>query len=1065
MKTYNLWSEHEDLSRLPFAAVDSRNNIATELLKKISTPKSCFRIMGLSGLGKTRTAFQIFKENKAIRNLVVYVDASHAPTIDALAADWVSLKLRAILVVDNCEFRLHERLVKEIRRADSEISLLSLDYNLDSISPPTTCFKLEQMTDDELLQLLNPIYNDRLPDLDRIVKFAQGFPQMAVLLAEARLADDPNIGELTEDGLASKLLWQHGEAENQEYLKILQACSLFDVFGVEKEAEDQLQYIANVAGINIDTVYECVQKYSDRGLIDRRGRFGQVVPKPLAIRLAGQWWSKSRELKQKQLVDSIPDSMIEGFCDQVEKMDFHSDVKLLTEKLCGPQGPFGQAEVILSVRGSRLFRAFIIVNPEATCKALYRALTDLDNKQIKTIDGETRRNLVWGLERLCYHADLFMEAAWCMLLLASAENEFYSNNATGMFAQLFHLNLSGTAADPRSRFALLQQAMDLHQDEIDMILLEALDKAIDTFGGNRMVGAEHQGTKAPLEEWRPTIWQEIFDYWQEAFDLLLCFLERGDTQKEKVLNNIGHTIRGFVSRGRIDMLDTAINQIVVKNGRYWPAALESIKNTFMYDSKGLNETAKNALSSWLELLNPIEADLSEKLKIIVIHPPWEHHKGEDGHFVDVAAENSKVLATEVAGDMELLFPLIGMLLQGEQRQSNSFGRQLALELHDIKKLLDVSLQQLLVVEPANPNFILGIYQGIFEKSPKVWQECIDMLLADSGLVFYYPDFIRTGDIQESHLDVLLGLIRKGVVSANSANILSYGSVTKSIYPKTIAKFCLSLAELGEKATWPALNVIYMYCHGNNGSIEIIREPLKTLVTAAPLPHDRNETATDVFQWHDMAKKLLRVRDEEFAIALVDQLISACQHGFNHSDIWHYTKPLLLELMRDYSDVVWPIFGESIVKARGTKLYWLQQLLDRENSFSNQVPSVLSVLPVHIVITWCKEHPDLGPNFVANCVNIFETAEDQKKPAELFVALLENFGDDERVKSTLISNMHSRGWSGSLVPYLETEKAALSLLMEHQSVNVRGWVTERISQMDKEIKGESSRDDEKILGIY
>jgi hypothetical protein len=714
LKTYTLWSEHEDLSRMPFCLVGSRENIITTLTNEISKPKSCFRIIGLSGLGKTRTAFHIFDNNESIRNLVVYIDANHAPNIDALVADWVGLGLSVILVVDNCEYRLHERLAKEVRREGSQISLLSLDYNLDSVSSSTICFRLDPMTGDELLQLLSPIYKHQLPDLDRVVSFAQGFPQMAVLLAEARLVDDPRIGELTEDDLANKLLWKHNEDENKGYLKILQACSLFDVFGIEKEVEPQLEYIASIVGIDIDTVYECVQEYSKRGLIDRRGRFGQVVPKPLAIRLAGQWWTKSREQKQRELVDGIPEGMVEGFCNQVEKLDFHTDVKQLTENLCGPQRPFGQAEVLLSVRGSRLFRSFIIVNPEATCTALYRTLINLDSQGLSDIHGATRRNLVWGLERLCYHADLFREAAWCMLLLASAENETYGNNATGMFAQLFRIQLSGTAAEPKSRFSLLKQALDLHQTEVDMVVLEALDQAISTHGGSRFVGAEYQGTKAPLEEWRPKLWQEIFDYWQEAFDLLLCLFERGEAQRGKVLSDIGHSIRSFVSQGRIDMLDVAIKHIVDINGRYWPAALENIKETFDYDSQGMKQEATAALNSWLELLNPDDADLPERLKIIVINPPWEHIKGEDGHYVDVAAENAKALAIEISKDVNSLIPHLNLLLQGAQKQSYQFGRQLALELTDANELLELSLEKLIVAEPANPSFILGLYRGIFD---------------------------------------------------------------------------------------------------------------------------------------------------------------------------------------------------------------------------------------------------------------------------------------------------------------------------------------------------------------
>jgi hypothetical protein len=72
------------------------------------------------------------------------------------------------------------------------------------------------------------------------------------------------------------------------------------------------------------------------------------------------------------------------------------------------------------------------VYPEATCAALYKVLNDRNSQQLSAIDGAIRRNLVWALEKLCFHSEIFPEAAWCMLLLASAENETYGNNATGI---------------------------------------------------------------------------------------------------------------------------------------------------------------------------------------------------------------------------------------------------------------------------------------------------------------------------------------------------------------------------------------------------------------------------------------------------------------------------------------------------------------------------------------------------------------------------------------------------------------------------------------------------------
>jgi hypothetical protein len=52
---------------------------------------------------------------------------------------------------------------------------------------------------------------------------------------------------------------------------------------------------------------------------------------------------------------------------------------------------------------------------------------------------EGRRDVIWALERLAEHAELFLPAAALLLALAEAENERWSNSATGVFAGLFSL--------------------------------------------------------------------------------------------------------------------------------------------------------------------------------------------------------------------------------------------------------------------------------------------------------------------------------------------------------------------------------------------------------------------------------------------------------------------------------------------------------------------------------------------------------------------------------------------------------------------------------------------------
>ncbi|MDK9707652.1 MAG: alpha/beta hydrolase [Desulforhopalus sp.] len=1063
----NDWKRIERNHNFEFVSDEHRDNDLESLIESLGLDKCIVRLSGASGLGKTRLLLEAIERSTLIdESCVLVFDApGYEKDIRESVRSCVESNVHGLAVIENCSVDLHNDLAKEIHKMDNLLKVVTVAYSHDQVDD-SIHIKLSPLSDDAIINVLSPILVGLAhSDVDRVARFAQGYPLMATLIAEQYQKEGRLLGLISNNSVVRKLI-EGDEGVSSEEKEVLSACSLFDVFGTtEGTAREEAKFIAeNVAGSSLKTFDRVLVNFHKRQVINRAGRYARVVPKPLAITLASIWWQETSCDRQKKLIDDLPDTLMQSFCIQAAYLDSQPDVQRFSERLFGGESPFVLAEELLTERGSRLFRAFVEVNPETTSSALYNCLNGLTHNELVEISGDTRRNLVWGLEKLCFRASVFEKSAWCMLLLASAENETWSNNSTGLFAQLFRVHLSGTEAGPTLRFDLLQKALDLKQEIIDMVVLEALGHAIDTYGGTRTIGAEYQGTKAPLEEWRPVLWQDIFDYWQGAFNLLLRIIDRGEIQKEKILAEVGGSIRGFIGYGRVEMLDSAIRNIISVNGRYWPAALDSIKCTIEYDSEGLKQDAIDALNIWLELLKPNENDLAEKLKILVVNPPWEHRQGDD-EFIDVAAQNAKSLAVEVVLELEALMPHLCLILEGDQKQAYAFGYQLSQSLECVKELIEKSFQQLLLIERKNPNFILGIFRGLYDKSPQKWQENIDSILANKELVFLYPDFICTGVVTKSHLDELFKLVRDGNVAPSRANILSYGRVTEGIDAAHMMDFCFSLAELNDGAIWYALHIIYMYCYGNKGSVEILKEQLKKFLASVPLDETQHRTSTDAHQWKDLVQKLLKEHDEQFSIALLNKIIEESKKGIGFSTMSHYVKPILFELMRDYGDILWPIFGDAVVNSERLERYHLQSLLNSIDRFSKENPSVLSVLSVGSVMLWCGQRPDIGPVFVSDCVNIFDMVSDKLEPSALFLELLIQYGDNERVASALGANMGTRSWSGSLVPYLEADKEALLPLLEHDNRNVRSWVKERVSLIDRQILYESKRDEEEKMGRY
>lgn len=1060
------WQKYSKLSKFAFRLDEKRQIIFDALMLEFSQAHSILRLKGLSGLGKTRLTYEaVLASSQDIKNKVLYINvASENPGIASWLKRAIDSGYEGILIVDNCKPELHKDLSNEVGRDDCKILLITLDHSLDSLPESGTKeYKIEQLAQTQIKAMLEPEYGNRIQDLDRVAAFAQGFPQMAVLIADARLSNDPQVGKLRDDELAKKLLGKITETETS----ILKGCSLFDRFGLEGDISEEYKYIAdNIVKVLPSEFYKCVKKFQERGLIDISGRYGQLVPKPLAVRLASEWWIETHKEVQLAFLKDIPSSLVEPFCLQVTMLGFIPEVQDLTKALCGPQGPFGEAEAILSNRGSRLLRSFVEVNPVATSSALYDVLIKLSNKDLANIAGEIRRNLVIALEKLVFHARVFEESAWSLMLLASAENETWSNNATGMFVQLFRVNLSGTEADFELRLHFLKRAIDLNDNKVDKVVIQALGASINTYGGHRTVGAEYQGSGSPLKEWRPKLWQEIFDYWNIAFEMLVNFVERRNENSREAQNIIGHSIRGMISQGRIEMLNNAISRVVKLNGRYWPAALESIKHSLEYDSKGMPEEGVIALNNWLDLLSPDEKNLAESLQILVVSPPWEHREDEDGQYLDIAEQNAEQLAVKLSQNVQQLAEFIPLLLTGEQRQSYSFGRRLALELKDINDFMKLVINEIVQIENPNLSFAQGILSGIHTNSTADWNYYLEEFSSQKELVKYYPAMLCTGRMQHSHLSKLLELIRHGELRSDSATIFGYGRATEHLGSNEISEFCLKLAEIDSIGAWTALGIMFMYCFGNTQKFEENRASLKTLVIKVPLNNKASRGHSDMYHWDGITKKLLATEGLPFCEHICRQIISAANDNFDHGDIWHYIKPLLIEMMKSYGKDIWPIFGSAIIAANSTQKYWLQQLLEREDSFSNVQQSVFSILPLDVVIQWCKENLEVAPYFVARAINVFEQDSDGlKRPTALFVSLLENFGELAEFGSELSANLGSKGWTGSLVPYLQSDKSALEPLLQHADKNVRSWVRNYIDYLDKYIAHESMREEEGRLGNY
>lgn len=1064
------WLKYDERKHELSYEEDEPRKIAFSALSEAIDSDACFiRLTGLSGLGKSRLLIEYKNRNNIKDNdFIVFSGSENIHRVQESIKTAAENGAIGFIIIDNCSVELHNYATNAIEVNNSPLKLITTYFYHEENKKLTNSIriKLEKLGAEQITNIIE----SRLPDLDpsskkQLEKFIEGFPLLAQMTIKELQQEGRVTTKFDESNLVEKLINGDGSLSDQAR-ELLKVFSLFDYFRFQKGSRDDInedaEFLKRIAGTDQITFENTIMTFNHKELINCTGSLARVVPKPLALNLALEWWNTSAFDRQSEIVSSLPAMLLESFCDQIRYLDSSINVQSFVENFCAANRPFGQAELLLSKQGSRLFRALVEVNPAVTNNQLYRVIFQLTDKEILDIKGDVRRNFVWALEMLAFHKSCFDKSAWVLFKLAQFENENYNNNSLGQFAQLFRWQLSGTEADFDQRLEILNKALSLDLESADVVIINAIKTAMDTHGGTRTIRAEFQGTKPELKEWNPKKYQEIYDYWQSLLEILLVIIKRGNLT-EQVKDAFGNEIRGLIRYNLSDKLDYFIKEVIKLTGKYWPAAAQSISHALNYDIKGMNQEQIDILMSWEKLLTPDENSIEELLKLVVFNPSREHKKDDNGHYIDLAAEDAKGLAKVLANRLTDLYKHFELLMTfPEQKQSWIFAKHLVLEADYTEELLNVTLEYLRNHKTISTQFISGLLSGLYIKEPAKWKEIIELLGSDEKLIKYYPDAICTGRFDITHLDVFIRLIAEDKLPSYSAATLVYGRATEHLTEKQISNFCISLSKIDATANWVALDNMNMYIFGREDvDFTQLRLTLVHLVLNVSFKKEDKSRYSDSYHWLNSVERLLKSENAEFALQLCSHIIDQVgENNVDYSDLWDYLNNAFYKAFELHSNYIWPKISNKFNDKNANKSYYLIDLIGSGKSYKKRDNSIFDILKPEVVVAWCRD--DVALLIVARAISMFISNGEQRVVNPLMIQLLKEFSNNKSFLSEISANFSSRSWSGSLVPYLEADKEILKNLTYHDNINVRNWAVSFIENIDHQIKYEENRDAEEHM---
>lgn len=1067
-KTWETWSGYDE-TKLQYVTDEERTTYMDFIRDELVKPQKVIRLIGLSGLGKSRLVFETFRppndvgldlNQEALNKMVAYIDCqgSDSYTIRTHVSQLIALNRHGILVFDNCSLETHEGLVREITQTNSKLSMISIDN--DPSERSQTVIRLNKLPD----QIIKQIVESAFPNLaqnqiiiQKIIELSDGFPKIASLLADSYLKDEPNVGSLTEESLVKRMIGFPLDF-TQDDCKILCALSVFDHIGFQRELECQLKYVAeNIAKSDFNTAHAYVKKFIDRTIIDQRDRYIQVVPKPLAIRLAEEWWKMSpQSLAQELFTDeNLSSDMIHSLCKQFRLLDYVPEVEDIAKKLCGKQAPFGQAEVLFTERGAMVFRYLVEVNPQATADAIYRVISETDLAELKQIKG--RRYLILALEMLCFWKDQFRKASRSLMWLALSENELYANNATGQFLQLFQISLSGSSVSYEDRLFILDELMNRRDDDSVKLAIKALKKVISYENTTKICGAELQGTKRELKEWEPEKWCEIFDYIRGGLERLLCIFDHSPAMEKLVKEAFEEALFGLLQLGLFEEIKSFVAKMTNKTNSTWNNLHQKLLRSQKRDIVGRVPESSKYIADCIEILSP--STIEDKIKTIICKPPYDNEKEGSGKYIDISEQKALEYLSELTKNKQI-YGHLHLLLDGEQRYGMKVGYQLGRMTDDNEYLFNALTEALKRNDLEHPNVatIAGFFRLIKECDTTLYGQLMQRLFCDEFMKHFLFDIVMMQAVDAEDLRMIAKLLEANLLIPNQFRLLSYGSVLKSCTPEHVQQLLKKAININNKFIHPAIDIIVLYLMFDENNIKFDKLCLfsQTLIMGAPLSGYKHEDSMCLYHRHKLLKTILKqqkIKDNLIPF-IINDIFNALKNNRDAFKIYSEVRSLVFLLIEHKFEKSWEMISDTLTKET-ENAYMLLYILNPKNEYGVK-KGLDSVVPESVLIEWCKKEkraceilPSLIPVLLHNDSDV--------KFNDLIYKLLELKLFNQHTLDAIYSNMMPRAWSGSAIPIYATRKKLFQSLVRYKDTLIREWAETSIENLNKKIEAEKERE--------
>ncbi|RLF27983.1 MAG: hypothetical protein DRN14_04730 [Thermoplasmata archaeon] len=1008
------------------------------------------RLVGLTGIGKTRLIYETLATEE-LKELVFYTESPDKLPTSRFNEVANNEDITAIFVIDECPHDKYVELAKEVEGIGGRITFISLDYDIDRSRDNDDHIILEKLDDDALDELIQLTVPGLLEMARRkIVEFSEGYPKIAVRLSE-HFSSHPDIlspdtlSKLTMDDLFDKMIaGRHAEdSEINKIKKVLTAISLFKRLGWDNELSEQGQNVCKLLGIQWIDARHIINEQEERGLVIKRGRYRYISPLPLAIYLASNWWKVMDESTWSDFYGNLPDlETKKSFLERLTDLP-HSEYakKVLKKKFAEFDYELMDSEI-----GSEIFLGLTKADHLLAMETLERILGPVPKEKLLEFEAG-RRNVVWALEKIAWWPDTFHRAARLLLKLADAENESWSNNATGVFTQLFQTFLGGTAVPAWERHSILEEALNSGNTSLQKLALKGLETSFKLWHATRDVSGEEQGTVIPPPEWNPRYREDLRKSVLSALGILDKAMEMNDSeiQTEAARIFLSH-IRILLSRGFNTEVMERLQRIQTKFPELEKELIKTVEEVIHFDSEKLQKEVIDKVRDFRDKL--IGGDFKGLMRRYVKSRLLEDELKENRENVDRIVRE---LVEESVKVPEKLNKEINWLVTSEAENGYGFGRILG-ELDRDYYWLDIILQAVKDSENPSVYFFGGYLSSIKLQDEDLWEKTLDRCYNDETLKKFLLEIIWRSEASDNAVKLIIRMLKDQVIKPQEIKLLTYGAWFRGVSAKMFIEFLEEYYKIGDvKYASCILGIIDQYVETYPHFISDGKDTLfKYLINP-----EFFEDSDTMYHWDKLSNKLMEEFDETIPYFLDLVLDTLMKENCVHLESDFRTK-LKYFLEKDF-DNTWKRIKEALLATDLCAWHLTDILKGDYASFRKEKNSLLGLIPETYIWEWVEENPDNAEYILTRMIPLHES-EPLLHP--LARTLLTKYPSDEDIASGLSANWRTEGWVGyQRSSYHESKLHIAKNWAEDPEISVANWAKKEVEYLEKQLDIEKREEEE------